>query len=164
MSKKTRLNAKIAVGAFIIKNDQALLVKKNYGQTRGLWMFPEGYVNRGETLQQGLARELQEELNAKVKIKEIMAVRYKKVGNQPIFYFLFKCTLQNTGQLKINNRREIKAYGFLDSRQADSDSEVYSLVRAVLKKNRTNPRAKLKSIDFLPPEIKVSPDTFALYI
>lgn len=52
---------KLAALAVVIRNDQLLLVKRRNAPDAGLWGFPGGHVNLGETAMAAAARELQEE-------------------------------------------------------------------------------------------------------
>jgi 8-oxo-dGTP diphosphatase len=64
------------VCAIIEKNKTILAAKRNSTQTNaGLWEFPGGKVDTGETPSEALHRELLEELNATVRIiKELPPV------------------------------------------------------------------------------------------
>ncbi len=67
------------VAGFIRKGERFLLVRRPFGKKRGgLWEFPGGKVEDGETLEEALKRELKEELNLDVVVKEKLAsVRHR---------------------------------------------------------------------------------------
>ena len=50
--------SKIGVGALVIdkENNSILLSKKNYGPTKDKWTFPEGYVDKYESLSEAIKR------------------------------------------------------------------------------------------------------------
>ncbi|MEP4195546.1 MAG: NUDIX hydrolase [Aliishimia sp.] len=52
---------KLAALAVVIKDDQLLLVKRRNEPDAGLWGFPGGHVELGETALDAAARELREE-------------------------------------------------------------------------------------------------------
>lgn len=52
---------KLAALAVVIREDQVLLVKRRNEPNAGLWGFPGGHVELGETAQAAAARELFEE-------------------------------------------------------------------------------------------------------
>lgn len=52
---------RVAVGAFIFKDDRVLLVRRGRSPAKGLWAIPGGNMNLGETLQQATEREIREE-------------------------------------------------------------------------------------------------------
>ena len=52
----------VAVDALVIKNNTILLVKRaDFLLEGGKYCFPGGYLDRDETLKEGVLRELQEE-------------------------------------------------------------------------------------------------------
>ena len=50
--------------AIIIKDNLVLLVQQRKQVAYGLWSFPGGHVEAGETLEQAVRREVQEEISA----------------------------------------------------------------------------------------------------
>lgn len=61
------VNPPVSVVA-ILKNpqDEILLTKRKYEPGKGLYDFPGGFVDEGETLEQALIREIKEELNLEI--------------------------------------------------------------------------------------------------
>ena len=47
----------VSLGAVVIKNDCAFIVKRGTNPGKGIWSVPGGKVELGETLQQAVARE-----------------------------------------------------------------------------------------------------------
>ena len=58
----------LAVGAFIIKNDKLLIVKKSPYENidAGLWTIPGGKIEKDEPIVNGLKREIKEEVNLEI--------------------------------------------------------------------------------------------------
>ena len=54
------------------KNNSILLVKRAADPGKGLWGLPGGFIERGESLKAGAARELLEETNLKGAVKQIL--------------------------------------------------------------------------------------------
>lgn len=61
---------------------------RGYGEFKGQWEFPGGKVEAGETPQQALKREIQEELDVKIKIGELIdTIEY----DYPTFHLSMDC-------------------------------------------------------------------------
>lgn len=60
------LNPKIVLGTLPIWEDKILLCKRAIEPRYGLWTLPAGFMEEGETLEAGAARETLEEANARV--------------------------------------------------------------------------------------------------
>jgi len=58
-----------------------LLVKGSRGLTKGRWSLPGGFLRFGETPQQGLTREVKEELGVDARIEKFLAAK-AKLGSQ----------------------------------------------------------------------------------
>ncbi|MDM8300119.1 DNA mismatch endonuclease Vsr [Collinsella tanakaei] len=71
----------VHVAAGIIRrggeSDEVLAVQRGYGDMQGLWEFPGGKVERGETPEDACIRELQEELQVRVTdLRDFYTVEY----------------------------------------------------------------------------------------
>lgn len=60
-------NPKLTATAIIIRDNKLLVLKRNEAPFQGEWDFMGGYVNKGETPEQALYREIKEELGAEVR-------------------------------------------------------------------------------------------------
>jgi 8-oxo-dGTP diphosphatase len=58
----------IAVGAFVFKDGQVLLVRRGKMPGRGKWSIPGGAVELGETLRDAVAREVREETGVDIEV------------------------------------------------------------------------------------------------
>lgn len=69
------LNPKVVVGCLPIwEGHKILLCKRAIEPRHGYWTVPGGYMENGETVEQGSMRETTEEANARVKIGDLHAV------------------------------------------------------------------------------------------
>ena len=67
-------NPKIVAGAVVHFGSRILLCKRNIEPARGLWTLPAGYLENGESPEEGARREAFEEATAKISIDSLLAV------------------------------------------------------------------------------------------
>ncbi len=67
-------NPKVIVGAVVVSGSAVLLCRRAIEPRRGYWTLPAGYMELGETLQEGAAREALEEADARIAIEGILGV------------------------------------------------------------------------------------------
>ena len=61
---------------------------RGYGEFKGLWEFPGGKIEAGETAQQAFVREIREELATKIKVGDLIeTVEY----DYPDFHLSMDC-------------------------------------------------------------------------
>lgn len=76
------------VAAIIIDNNKVFATQRGYGEFKDGWEFPGGKIEKGETAEQALIREIQEELDTKIKVNEkIDTVEY----DYPAFHLSMDC-------------------------------------------------------------------------
>jgi len=64
----------VGVGGVVIDKGRALLIRRASEPLRGEWSIPGGMLELGETLEQGVARELLEETGLQVRVFELIEV------------------------------------------------------------------------------------------
>jgi mutator protein MutT len=64
----------VGVGAVIVENGRVVLVKRRFEPLAGQWSLPGGRLELGETLEAGLAREMQEETGLDVEVGPVVDV------------------------------------------------------------------------------------------
>jgi len=64
-------NPKVVVGCIPVWEDRILLCRRAIEPRYGLWTLPAGFMENGETTQEGAARETMEEANAKVEVESL---------------------------------------------------------------------------------------------
>lgn len=67
-------NPKLTVDGIIINDDKILLIKRKNDPFKDKWALPGGYVEYGETVENAVVREIHEETNLSVEIKELLGV------------------------------------------------------------------------------------------
>jgi ADP-ribose pyrophosphatase YjhB (NUDIX family) len=64
----------VGVGGVVIDGDRALLIRRGTQPLLGEWSIPGGTLELGETLEEGVARELLEETGLEVRVIELIEV------------------------------------------------------------------------------------------
>jgi ADP-ribose pyrophosphatase YjhB (NUDIX family) len=64
----------VAVGAVICRDDCILFIRRNQEPAKGLWTFPGGVVELGESLEEAVKREALEETGLRVAVGEVATV------------------------------------------------------------------------------------------
>jgi ADP-ribose pyrophosphatase YjhB (NUDIX family) len=86
------LDPKVAVGTIISTGDGRLvLVRRAIEPGYGLWVFPGGYVDRGEHIIEAAVREAREESGLDVRIDGLLNI-YSYTGTTPII-IVFRATV-----------------------------------------------------------------------
>jgi len=67
-------NPKVVVGSVLVEGGRVLLCRRAIEPRRGFWTLPAGYLEHGETLEEGAAREAAEEACASIAADGILAV------------------------------------------------------------------------------------------
>jgi 8-oxo-dGTP diphosphatase len=71
----------IGVGGVLIHNGRALLIRRAAEPLRGQWSIPGGRLELGETMAEGVARELKEETGIDVRVGELIEV-FERIWNE----------------------------------------------------------------------------------
>lgn len=76
------------VAAVIRSEDKIFATARGYGEFKGQWEFPGGKIEPGETLQEALVREIQEELDVKIEVGDLIdTIEY----DSPSFHLSMDC-------------------------------------------------------------------------
>ena len=98
------------VAAIIMKDNKILATKRGYGEFKGGWEFPGGKMEKDETDEQALVREIKEEMNVDITVKEFLATVEHEY---PTFYLImhtYICNLEDDKLEKIyhNDTNELE--------------------------------------------------------
>ena len=122
------------VAAIIAEKGRIFATQRGYGEFKDGWEFPGGKIEEGETPQQALVREIQEELDTEVEVGDLLGtVEY----DYPTFHLSMQCFLcrSKSGSL---NLKEHEAARWLAEDELDSvewlpaDIEVLDWIRREL--------------------------------
>jgi len=81
-------NPKVAAGTIPVIDGGVVLLRRAIEPGRGRWVFPGGYVNQGEKVEQAAARETLEEVGLQVATGELLGI-YSYTEN-PIIIIVFE--------------------------------------------------------------------------
>jgi ADP-ribose pyrophosphatase YjhB (NUDIX family) len=79
----------IGVGAVVLADAKALLVRLRYGPHLNQWAIPGGYVEPGETADVAVQREILEETGVSAEVEGLIAVRSRFSPEENSAYLVF---------------------------------------------------------------------------
>lgn len=93
------------VAAIIKAEDKILSTQRGYGEFKGGWEFPGGKLEKGETNEEALKREIKEELNVEINIDQFVdTVNY----DYDTFHLIMHCYLCSikSGKIILNEHSD----------------------------------------------------------
>lgn len=108
---------RIEVVAAILHSDGTFFAtQRGYGEFEGMWEFPGGKVELGESREAALKREIQEELGIGISIEELLCTTEY---DYPSFHLTMHCYLCSIGSGEIE-LREHKSAQWLSGKALDA--------------------------------------------
>ena len=95
------------VAAVIRSEDKIFATARGYGEFKGQWEFPGGKIEPGETPQEALVREIQEELDVKTEVGDLIdTIEY----DYSSFHLSMDCFLCNVteGEIKLKEAEDAR--------------------------------------------------------
>ena len=97
------------VAAVIFNEDNKILIaqrnlKKSQG---GLWEFPGGKIESGETREHAIVREIKEEMNIEIEVETYLAEKVFEYPEKTINLIALKCKIIN-GKITLNEHEDAK--------------------------------------------------------
>lgn len=97
------------VAAVICNEDNKILIaqrnlKKSQG---GLWEFPGGKIESGETREHAIVREIKEEMNIEIEVEKYLAEKVFEYPEKTINLIALKCKIIN-GKITLNEHEDAK--------------------------------------------------------
>ena len=80
-------NPKIVVGSVVVEAGRVLLCRRAIEPRLGFWTLPAGYMELGETTEEGAKREAWEEARAKLELDGLLAIySIARIGQVQLIY------------------------------------------------------------------------------
>src|SRR5690348_16717502 len=80
-------NPKVVVGSVVVSGDAILMCRRAIEPRRGFWTLPAGYLEHGETLEEGAMRETLEEAQADIALDGILGVfTISRIGQVQVIF------------------------------------------------------------------------------
>ena len=104
------------VAAIILRDGAYFATQRGYGEFEGMWEFPGGKIEPGESREDALKREIQEELGVDIYIKELLCTTEY---DYPTFHLTMHCYLCSvaSGEIEL---REHKSAQWLTAETLDT--------------------------------------------
>jgi len=119
------------VAAIIKKDDYYLLAKRNKDKYMGLkWEFPGGKVEKDESFEEALSREILEELNVNIEIHNKVAEERYQDDEINIVLHYYMCSLIDTDIVLSEHEaiEWVKKQDFLNYEFVPGDGDITSLI------------------------------------
>ena len=120
-------NPKMVVGCISQLNGQVLLCKRNIEPRKGKWTLPAGYLENGESVQDGAARETREETRANVQIIE--PYRLFNIVFVDQIYFMFRADLNSEKFGPTNESTDVRLF---DEKDIPWDNIAFEVIKQTL--------------------------------
>ncbi len=134
-------NPRIIVGAIPRMDDKILLCKRAIKPRYGLWTLPGGFMEIGEKVEEGAARETREEANATIENLRLFSIySLPEIGQ---VYMMFLADLMNMSFSAGRESLEVKLFR---EEEIPWNEIAFSAIHFTLKKyfeNRSNPDAEI---------------------
>ena len=86
----------VVAAAVVVRDGQVLLTRRAEGQhLAGLWEFPGGKLEDGESPEEALVRECQEECGIEVAVIEILDVTHHRYPEKEVLLLFYRCELRS---------------------------------------------------------------------
>ena len=99
----------IRVVAGVVMDAGRVMIARRQARLRmgGLWEFPGGKVEEGESDQDALIRELKEELNLVVKVHEFLGESTHDDGRGPLLLVAYRCSIVS-GEMTLHDHDAVR--------------------------------------------------------
>ena len=95
------------VAAIIHKDGEIFATQRGYGEFEGMWEFPGGKIEPGESCEVALVREIQEELGVDIEVGDLICTTEY---DYPSFHLTMHCFLCNiaSGEIELREHKSAR--------------------------------------------------------
>lgn len=105
-------NPKVVVGSVVAEGGRVLLCRRAIEPRSGFWTIPAGYLELGETVEEGARREAWEEAQARLRLDGVLAVySIARIGQVQV---IFRAGLAEPGFAPGPESREVALFSWED--------------------------------------------------
>lgn len=141
-----------SVAGIAMEDGKVLLARHTYGGGAGKYIIPGGYLNHGESPQEGIIREFMEETGLRVRPEALVGIRF----NMKDWYVVFLVKVLD-GKL-IPDMKEIDDLRYFPVEEALTRADVPDLTKALIRSALAG-----KGFEALPYESVSSKTPYSLY-
>ncbi|RSK28424.1 NUDIX hydrolase [Bacillus sp. HMF5848] len=147
MKQQKRGQVWLAVAGLVTNlNGEWLVVKKTYGGLKGKWSLPAGFVDKGETADEAVCREVKEETNIDCVVTGLIGLRtgviQEEISDNMIVFSLEP--KHEIIQVDVNELSEAK---FLSKEELLADETTSELLKYMLTLNNLTNKAVHEHLD-----------------
>ena len=106
------------VAAIILKDDQVFATQRGYGDYKDWWEFPGGKIEKGETPEEAIVREIKEELNTEIAVDSFLTTVEYDYEQFHLTMDCFWCSIRD-GHLQLLEHEAAKWLPLNDLRQVN---------------------------------------------
>ena len=139
----------LGVGGVVHHDNKILFVKLKYGGAQKFWLIPGGLVEKGESLEEGLIREIKEETNLEIIPDGIIGMRsmVRNSDGKTDVYTIFDCKLIGSATDVKPQESEIADIKWINVDEVETTENMLNYSKIIVKawknRNRMNRDKKL---------------------
>ena len=121
------------VAAIIYKNGAYLATQRGYGEFEGMWEFPGGKIELGESRESALKREIQEELGIDITVNKFLCTTDYDYPSFHLTMHCYLCSIES-GEIELREHKSARwlTVDMLDSVEwLPADLEVVEMLKNV---------------------------------
>jgi 8-oxo-dGTP diphosphatase len=122
------LDPKLAAGAIVTLHGRIVLLRRSIEPAYGKWVFPGGFVDRGEHPSTAAVREAQEEAGIDIRLEEILGI-YSHPAGSPVVLVVYRGAVVGGEPQALDESLEV---GLFDPRELPWQDLAFATTRLAL--------------------------------